>query len=225
MRGEIHVWKLDLRYEVSNLIRLRSLLSSDELERASRFRFDRDRDEFVVSRGTLRLLLAGYVGEPPGGLQFTYSKYGRPGLAGLSSSKPPDFNVSHSGKTALLAFARERRIGIDVEEIRGDFNPLEISERFFSTAERKSLSDLSAEQRLEGFFRCWTRKEAFIKAIGEGLSHPLHQFDVSLAPDTEPALLATRPHEREARRWKLWDVTVPVGYFAALASEVVVDSP
>ena len=108
---------------------------------------------------------------------------------------------------------------MDVEKIRRDFRTSEIAERFFSTAERDSLRQLPDEQRHEAFFRCWTRKEAFIKALGEGLSHPLDQFDVSLTPDSPAVLLATRPDAQEVKRWKLWNIQVPGDYSAALAFE------
>jgi 4'-phosphopantetheinyl transferase len=121
----------------------------------------------------------------------------------------------------LLAFASDRRIGVDVEKVRRDFSTVEIAERFFSEAERCALRELPREQRHEAFFRCWTRKEAFIKALGEGLSHPLDQFDVSIAPGMPPALLATRPDAREVTRWTLRDVEVPGDYAATLAAEVV----
>src|SRR5208283_6416 len=148
-----------------------------------------------------------------------------PMLATSASSDTLDFNVSHTAGLALLAFARGRKIGIDVERIRRDFGTAEIAERFFSKAERAALRELPQEQRHEAFFRCWTRKEAFIKALGEGLSHPLDQFDVSLAPGQPAALLAARPHAEEVTRWSLWDLQVPGDYSAALAAESESSSP
>jgi 4'-phosphopantetheinyl transferase len=152
-------------------------------------------------------------------LCFEYSEYGRPGLATGSWAGDLDFNVSHSGGHALLGFARGRKVGLDIEKIRKDFGTGEIAERFFSEAERSALLDLPQEQKHEAFFRCWTRKEAFIKALGEGLSHPLDQFDVSLAPSVPAQLLATRPDAKEAQRWRIWDLQAPTGYTAALVAE------
>src|SRR5208283_3082224 len=143
-----------------------------------------------------------------------------PMLATSASSDTLDFNVSHTAGLALLAFARGRKIGIDVERIRRDFGTAEIAERFFSKAERAALRELPQEQRHEAFFRCWTRKEAFIKALGEGLSHPLDQFDVSLDPHAPAALLATRPDAHEVDRWKLLDIRLLGDFVAALALEV-----
>jgi 4'-phosphopantetheinyl transferase len=216
---EIHVWKQKLNSEFAGVELFGRTLSADELQRAGRFRFDAGRNEYIVARGTLRVLLGSYLNIPPGQLLFTYSEYGRPSLVNDSPVRDVDFNISHSSGVALLAFARGRKIGIDVEYVRRDFGTSEIAEHFFSTAERAVLRDLPQEQRHEAFFRCWTRKEAYIKALGEGLSHPLDQFDVSLAPAVPAALLATRPDAQEVRHWKLWDIEVPGDYAAALAAE------
>ena len=197
-----------------------SLLSPDERDRAQRFRFDKDQISFIVCRATLRALLAQYSSRLPADIQFLYSEYGRPALPQSTDAAVVEFNVSHSDEIALLAFARGFRIGIDVEKVRSDFNPFEIAERFFSSAERKALSEVPANEQHEAFFRCWTRKEAFIKALGEVLSHPLDQFDVPIGPENPEALLATRPDEQEVRRWMLADVSLPDGYAAALVAEL-----
>lgn len=218
--NEVHVWHQTLASESAEVEILGNLLSTDELQRARRFRFDTDRREYSVSRGTLRALLGSYLNLSPQALRFSYSEFGRPRLLADSLASTLDFNVSHSCDVALIAFARGRKIGIDVEKVRRDFETGEIAERFFSTAERAALRELPGEQRQEAFFRCWTRKEAFIKALGEGLSHPLDQFDVSLAPGLPAALLATRPDAHEVTRWKLWDIQVPAHFAAALAAEL-----
>jgi len=218
--NEIHVWKQDLSRAPAEAELLGRLLSPDELERAGRFRFDMNRTEYIVSRGTLRTLLGSYLGVSPPELQFVYSEYGRPSLADGVSSGALNFNVAHSGGVALLAFARGRRIGIDVERVRRDFGTSEVAEHFFSSAERVALRQLPQDDQHEAFFRCWTRKEAFIKALGEGLSHPLDQFDVTLAPDDPAALLATRPDASEVKRWMLWDIHLSDDYAAALAAEM-----
>ena len=223
-RDEVHVWRLDLTGALAVVGGCRRLLSPDEEQRASRFRFDKDRKEYVVSRATLRSLLGSYLNVAPKKFQFAYSEYGRPFLPADIHAKMLNFNVSHSGDVALLAFAYGRDIGIDVEKVRRNFGTAEIAERFFSAAERAALRDLPQEKRHQAFFHCWTRKEAFIKALGEGLSHPLDQFDVSLAPGVQAALLATRPDAQEVTRWTLWDIQVPGDYAAALAAEVTSNS-
>ncbi len=216
---EIHVWHQNLARGAAEVESLAGLLSPEEWERVRRFRFDANRNDFVVCRGTLRALLGHYVGVPAKELCFEYSEYGRPRLVAGSPEGDLDFNVSHSGGHALLGFARGRKIGLDIEKIRWDFGTGEIAERFFSEAERSTLRNLPAEQRHEAFFRCWTRKEAFIKALGEGLSHPLDQFDVSLDPSVPAQLLATRPNGKEAGRWNMWNIQAPVGYAAALVAQ------
>ncbi|MBA3915977.1 MAG: 4'-phosphopantetheinyl transferase superfamily protein, partial [Acidobacteriales bacterium] len=128
------------------------------------------------------------------------------------------FNVSHSGGMILVAVASDRRVGVDIERVRSDFDVVQIAERFFSPAEHAALRKVPLPGKAEAFFRCWTRKEAFIKALGEGLSHPLHQFDVGL-DGTEPIPLSTRPDPQEARRWSLWSLPAAAGYVAAVAVE------
>ena len=219
--GEIHVWRQNLDLPLSQVEAFASPLSNDEKIRARRFRFDIGRTEFVVSRGTLRVLLEAYQGVPADRLQFAYSEYGRPRLAVPAGPEPIEFNVSHSAGVALLAFSRFQRIGIDVEKVRREFDAVEIAENFFSESERALLRDLHPDMRHEAFFRCWTRKEAFIKALGEGLSHPRDAFDVSLAPGEPAALLATRPDAREADRWSLREIAVPDSYVATLAVELL----
>ena len=217
---EVHIWQRQLRCDRHVIQTLEGVLDSDELARAARFRFPSKRDEFIVSRGTLRWLLGRYMNCLPEELRFTYSQYGRPQLDGPSLGEGVEFNLSHSGDVIVLAFARACRIGIDVEQVRTDFGTAEIAERFFSLAEREALCKLPVEQRHAAFFTCWTRKEAFIKALGEGLSHPLDQFDVSLNPGQPAALLATRPDADDTRRWSLRDIRVPAGYAGALAAEI-----
>ena len=218
---EFHVWKQDLARSPTEVAQFQKLLSSDELTRAHRFRFDSDRNHFIVARGTLRTLVGHYLTVPPDDLHFSYSSFGRPSVTHHKAASAFDFNISHSGGIALMAFSVGRQIGIDVERIRRNFATGEVAERFFSATERAALGELPEKDRHTAFFHCWTRKEAFIKALGEGLSHPLDQFDVSLDPRTPAAMLATRPDVNEALRWILRDIEVPDGFAAALALEVV----
>jgi 4'-phosphopantetheinyl transferase len=222
---EIQVWKQYLTRGPAEIESLQRLLSPDELGRAQRFRFSSDRNHFIVARGMLRTLLGHYLTVSPVELSFSYSSFGRPSITHPEVASAFDFNISHSGGVALMAFSMGRQIGIDVEQVRGNFGTVEIAERFFSVAERAALQQLPEEERQAAFFRCWTRKEAFIKALGEGLSHPLDQFDVSLGPDTPAALLATRPDATEVQRWELYDIRLPGDYVAALALEVLSVEP
>jgi 4'-phosphopantetheinyl transferase len=217
--AEVHVWRACLDPAASCVERLQSTLAADELQRAARFHFTRDRRRFTVARGVLRDILGRYLGVPPSELGFHYSAYGKPALADVAAAAGLRFNVSHSHEMALFAVACGREVGVDIEYLGREIRGEEIAERFFSARERASLRALPAEVKHEAFFNCWTRKEAYIKAHGEGLSLPLDQFDVSLAPGEPAALLATRSDPREALRWSLQALTPGPGYVAALAVE------
>jgi 4'-phosphopantetheinyl transferase len=193
----------------------KSGLIAEEQERAARYRFAQDRKQYAVTRSCLRWLLGVYLGVEPLSIEIRYAEHGKPYLS--EPYRDLHFNVSHSDELALLAFCRGKMLGIDVERVREDLEVDEIAKRFFSPAEQAALVQLPAGQRRQAFFRCWTRKEAFIKAIGEGLSLPLHLFDVSVDPEQPATLLATRPVSTEAAQWSLRDLVVPRGYAAALA--------
>jgi 4'-phosphopantetheinyl transferase len=213
---EVHLWRVDLEAIRADESRWQKVLSSDELTRASRFHFPRDRQRFVAARALLRMTLGSYLATNPGSLSFSYSKREKPSLGPENAGFGVTFNLSHSGGIALFAFTRRREIGVDVEQVRSDFDLETIARRFFSAREQSQLADLPAQEKVEAFFRCWTRKEAYIKATGDGLSLPLSRFDVSLAAAEQNALLATRPDSAEAGHWLLREVPAGSGYIAAL---------
>jgi 4'-phosphopantetheinyl transferase len=216
--NEVQLWRVDLEALGGDESRWQRVLSADEAARASRFHFARDRQRYVAARALLRTILASYLATDAGSLRFSYSKKEKPSLGPEHAGSDVRFNVTHSGGIALLAFTRRREIGVDVEQIRHDFDPGAIARRYFSTHEQNQLAGLPAEEQVEAFFRCWTRKEAYIKATGDGLSLPLSQFDVSLVPAETDALLATRPDGLEAARWLLQEVPAGPGYVAALCA-------
>ena len=158
--GEIHVWRARLDGHESFLSKFEATLSSDEMSRAERFHFSRDRNGYIAGRGILRELLAGYVGRPRAELEFCYGAWGKPFLRQENPTRAIQFNVSHSQGWALLAFSLGRNLGVDVEFIRADVVADEIADRYFSTQEIAELKALPQKMRAEGFFRCWTRKEA-----------------------------------------------------------------
>jgi 4'-phosphopantetheinyl transferase len=213
---EVHLWRIDLAAVASAEKRWQKILSVAERARAARFHFERDRQDFIATRALLRTLLASYLGAEAAELLFRYSEKEKPSLDPQASHDLLEFNVSHSGTAALLAFARGRALGVDIEIIREDFDPVALAHRFFSKHEQGQLAALDPSEKYRGFFRCWTRKEAYIKAVGTGLSLPLDQFDVSLRPADENALLATRPETSEAAEWSLREVPVGDGYVGAL---------
>jgi len=215
--GVVHVWRAPLDPPEMTVARLAETLSEDERQRANRFVFERDRRRFTVARGVLRSLLARYLGSSPDRLRFSYGPFGKPGLAEGSGTGPLCFNASHSGDLALYAVTVGREVGVDVERIRSNFALEQVAERFFSPREVAALRDLAPENRPLGFFNCWTRKEAYIKARGAGLSLPLDRFDVSLAPGEPAALLTTLDDPGEASRWSLRALSLESGTVAALA--------
>jgi len=216
---EVHVWRASLTRTPSELQSLSSLLVPDETSRAQRFHFERDRASFIVARAVLRTILAAYLKLNPAQLQFSYSAHGKPALNDVEGSDGLRFNLSHSHALALYAVTRNREIGVDIEQIRADFAGDEIAERFFSSTEIAMLRALPSNKRTEGFFNCWTRKEAYIKARGEGLSFPLDRFDVSLIPGEPRATLNVPEAPFEAARWSLQTLTPEDGYAAAIAVE------
>jgi 4'-phosphopantetheinyl transferase len=211
--GSVHVFAAALTdpHAHASLVRL---LSPDERERAARFQFELHRRRFVVARGLLRSILGSYLGVRPDGLRFAYGPRGKPRL-----EMPPStlrFSVAHSQDLALLAFSHDRELGVDVEAIRHIQDAEGIARRFFSASESVALAALPAFLKMQGFFNGWTRKEAFIKATGEGLAFPLDQFDVALAPG-QPARLLRLGWSDGANGWTLRDLEPAPGYAAALA--------
>lgn len=184
--SDISIWRAKLDCDASVVTQLETTLSQDEKERAARFHFDRDRSHFIVARGVLRNLLGRYLAQNPGDIRFRYGPHGKPSLIARKGDPAIQFNLSHSQGIAIYAFGYERELGVDVESIRREVAGEDIAQRFFSTHEMQELLAIPAEQRAEGFLLCWTRKEAYIKARGEGLQIPLNSFDVSLTPG-EPA--------------------------------------
>lgn len=211
-RKDVHVWfsRLD-----GSLQDVRDVLSGDELDRAGRFHFERDRDRFAVGRATLRHLLAGYVGRVAGEIRFSYSPYGKPRLSGRNLIS---FNVSHSADRAVFAIAPGVPVGVDIEVLDSKQSDELVARQFFSRREVGEFLALPAEARPRTFLTCWTRKEAYIKARGEGLSLPLQDFDVSLTPGVAPALRRTAWSATEPAEWLLFDLTAACpGCVAALA--------
>ena len=218
---EVDVWRVRLDDIGAELQALRGLLSADEEGRAGQFHFKTDRAHFIIARAMLRILLGRYLGRSPAELRFSYSPYGKPELAAAAdgSTMGLRFNLAHAQGLAVYAVTRGRRIGIDVELIRPGLAASHIAEHFFSAHEVAALRALPIEMQEAAFFRCWTRKEAFIKAHGEGLSFPLERFDVSIAPDDPAALLSIRGAPGEAQRWALRDLPLDAGFVGALAAE------
>ena len=217
--NEVHVWRAALDQPFTHVQELSQILSDDERRRAKRFHFERDRKRFIVSHGILRSIIGRYLSIEPSQLQFCYGLQGKPYLTEIFTDSNLRFNLAHSGELALYAFTRGREIGIDLERVRTDLACEQIAVQFFSRREITMLMAVPESLRQKAFFDGWTRKEAFIKAIGEGLSLPLDSFDVSLSPGESPALLQVRVDSREALHWSLRDLNLGHDYIASLAVE------
>jgi 4'-phosphopantetheinyl transferase len=216
---EVHIWRIDLNLPIDQLRLVRYTLSEDERRRASRFYFKRDQDRYVAARAGLRDILGRYLGRGPGDLSFQYNRHGKPSLVDGDYKDCVGFNLSHSGDIALVAVVRGSGVGIDIERIRMDFTGEDIASRFFSPVEMKAIQAQPLEKRHIAFFSCWTRKESYIKARGEGLSIPLDAFDVSVGPDEPPRLLANRSDPIEVTRWSMFHLEPGKDYIGSLTAE------
>jgi 4'-phosphopantetheinyl transferase len=208
---ELHVWHAALDREKKVVGQLESTLSPDEKARADRFHFANDRNRFVVARGLLRELLGKYLHQAAAGLAFSYGKHGKPFLSGENASSGLCFNLSHSSGLVVYAVAKERNLGIDVEHVLPESAGEDIAQRYFSAREVNDLRALPPESRVEGFYHCWTRKEAYLKATGMGLQIPLDSFSVSLSPGKPAQFLGG-----VESRWHMAAYHPAEGYMAAL---------
>jgi 4'-phosphopantetheinyl transferase len=222
--GQAHIFRLPLELPPELLQTLSGLLSADEQARAARYHFERDQRRFTAARGQLRQVLAAYLHVVPRAVQFTYNPYGKPALAEANHTGQPDvqFNLSHSGELGLLAVCKGQPVGIDIEIIRDNLERGNIARRYFAPSEVMALEALPPDQQLQAFFACWTRKEAYIKARGQGLSIGLDTFAVSLAPG-EAAQLLVRDPGAPGGPFTLLTLDPEPGYAAALAVEGEID--
>lgn len=216
--GEIELYLVPLHCDDSFVKRVKGFLSPEELARCDRL-IDPERSRrAVLSRGLLRVVLARYLKIEPGAVPLVAGDFGKPQLA-PSLPHPISFNLSHSGDFIVFAATAGARIGVDIERVQDElaFGPM--AARYFSPREQEELFSLPESDRLPAFYRCWTRKEAYLKATGSGFSQPANSFDVPLLPQHSPALLSHRIYPEEPNRWTIKDVVVPEGYLAALALE------
>lgn len=217
--NEVHAWKAPLIASEDEYSTLQRVLSTDERERARRFYFERDRRRWTIAHGVLRILLARYLNTDTHALQFVTNDYGKPALAPPLAHTGLQFNLSHSAEMALYAFTYQRQVGIDVEFMRPDIEGELLARSHFSASEYTALQALPPSLQTEAFFQCWSRKESYIKAKGKGLSIPLDQFDVSLAPDEPAALLGSREEAQATTHWSLHALEPGNGYAGALTVE------
>jgi len=217
LENEVHLWLAKLDSHSDQLDAWYRWLAPDECERASRFHFARDKNRFVARRAILRQILADYLLADPRAIQFAYDEYGKPSLRIAADRAHVRFNASHSNGLALIGVTRGRDLGVDIEHMRPAFVRETIPEQFFAPSEVQALRTLPVDQQVTAFFNCWTRKEAYIKAIGKGLSEPLDQFEVSLRPGEPAEILKIQGNRDEASKWSLQAFAPADEYVAALA--------
>jgi 4'-phosphopantetheinyl transferase len=206
-QGQVDLWYVHLLAAPVRIADLYETLSHDEKRRANRFYFEKDRDSFIIGRGILRAVLGAYLGQSPRTIHFQYGPNGKPGLQ--PRSRPVlYFNLTHSEEFAVYAFSRDCELGVDLECLREIGNAEDIASRFFSPDECADLLSLNPDQRKEAFFNCWTRKEAYLKAVGDGLSVP------------RPSLLDGVEVRRVGRRYSTW---APRAYAARTAPALAND--
>lgn len=215
---EVHVWLACLDRSEWASEQLGTLLSSDERARAGRFHFVRDRRRFTAARGLLRMILGRYLGVDPREVEFSYGKHGKPALSRRFGSDFR-FNTSHAGGLALFGLTRSAELGVDLEAIRPLPDAEQLAERFFSVREVAGLRAVPPARRSESFFNCWTRKEAYVKALGSGLAHPLDRFEVSLAPGERARLVNVADDPEEAKRWTFRSLSRVPGFTGAVVVE------
>ena len=227
----VDLWWEDIDSQIKRIPEFWDALLEDERKRARRFRFDRHRERFIVQRGRLREILSGYWNGVPKAIRFRQGPGGKPAV----KPTPPKwlrrpggdnpeirFNLSHSGGHALYAVTYGREVGVDVEVVRPKPKAAALVERFFSTNEKAAFQKLQPHEETAAFFAGWTRKEAYVKAVGKGLRFPLDQFDVSLKPGDQNALLRVEGAPEETKRWSLRDIDLGPGFRAALAVEMTI---
>ena len=215
----VQVWRVPLDRESQSDSAVMTMLSMAERERANRLRFDADRDRFVRAHTALRMILASYLDAAPEELMFREGAHGKPFVDCPADAVPLRFNLSHSDNLALVAVARGREVGVDVERVRPVSDMAGIAARFFSPLERQALDRVAPDQRLRAFFATWVAKEAYLKACGDGLIRALRDFDVTIGEEAQLRLLVVRDRPGDEARWTLGRLDVGHGHVAALAIE------
>jgi 4'-phosphopantetheinyl transferase len=212
--GDLCIWHASLDLDAGLAATLADTLSDDERTRAARFIFERDRRRFVAARGILRSILGAMLEVDPSRVRFAYGERGKPSLAG-EFGRDISFNLAHSDAHALIAVASGADVGVDIEAVRPRIDPLAIAERFFAANERAALRAFPEAEHVPAFFRCWTRKEAYIKALGSGLAHPLDRFEVPIE-DSGATPLHIIESGAPATEWSLRDLSELPSYAAAV---------
>lgn len=211
-----HIFQLELDLPDEQQAILAGYLSPDEQERAARFLSTASRKHFINARGQMREIFAAYLGKQPQGIEFAYNPHGKPYLKEPEQHHSMRFNLSHSGGMGLLALTAGQDVGVDIERTSREVDYATISSRFFSPAEAIILRKLPPQEQAQAFFTGWTRKEAYIKALGLGLTIPLDSFEVSLLPGDSPQIITLNGN------WIVYPLDPGPGFIAALVTEAPV---
>jgi 4'-phosphopantetheinyl transferase len=211
---QVHLWRANLTLSNPEIEKLTTLLSTDEIVRASKFRFAQHKSRFIAARGILRQLLGKYLQVSPSNVTLTYSDRGKPQLP---HNSPLQFNLSHSQEYGLFGFTLNYLIGVDLEYQRVMPDALNIAQRFFSVREFKMLEEMPQEQQARLFFQLWTAKEAYLKAIGTGLSGSLASIEICVDENHFPYLSPRQENEIETKHWSLYSCTPEINYLGAIA--------
>ncbi|GGZ71083.1 4'-phosphopantetheinyl transferase family protein [Algibacter mikhailovii] len=220
LNTELHLWYISLNETFKYINFFNNILSQDEIIKASKFRFDKDKNCSIITRGALRLLSGMYLNMSPENILFKYGDYGKPDFDIETELK---FNVSHSGNMAIIGFVLNKDIGVDIEKIKYDFEVMDIVDNYFSQLEIESLKKLPIQEHNQGFYRCWTRKESFIKAKSQGLSFALDSFSVSLDSDDKAQLLETHWNSDEKESWGLFSFSPDTDYLGAVTVQSTIE--
>ncbi|NWJ47673.1 MAG: 4'-phosphopantetheinyl transferase superfamily protein [Chloroflexi bacterium] len=215
--NEVQVWKIELTQARLLLPLFNEYLTSEEIERAKRYRRIQDGERFIIARGLLRHLLGQYLNENPTKIKLSTLAHGKPALSQTTYQKPVEFNISHSGELALLAFSTEMRLGIDLEQINIAIEYSSIARNFFSVSEIRLLEELPLSEKPKYFFRLWTIKEAYLKACGKGLTFPLDQVEIVPAPSQNMVYFTIKTPTPNLQYWKVCELKPDEGYCGALA--------
>lgn len=219
--GKVHIWRANLNLSSIEIKRLRKLLSSDEIDRADRFRFPLHRTRFIAARGILRQLLGSYLEVSPNSLTFEYGDRGKPLLAMPTSNNLINFNLSHSQEYAIYGFTYHQPIGVDLEYVKEMPDALQIAQRFFSENEYQLIRNTVEQKQNQVFFRLWTAKEAYLKAIGTGLAGSLTSVDIGLN-QAHPCLLSIKGERTSVTEWSLYSCIPQQDYIAAIALRTII---
>jgi 4'-phosphopantetheinyl transferase len=218
--NDVHIWYLDLNLYLDKLEEFKAILSQEELTKAFKFKFEKHQNRFIITRANLRLILSKYINIAPENIEFIYSEKGKPSLAQNYDDLGIEFNLSHSGELALYAVTKDKRIGIDVEKIRTNCDVESIAKRFFCESEYQFISRLPEGEKQRVFYQVWTRKEAYLKATGEGLGGGLDTIELDLeSKDTK--IISIKGEEKTSNNWYLYELKMPENYLASLAVETV----